>query len=129
MRFVIGRTYFLKVDGIATSRSIKPLSSVPQVYHFGPVLYIIFTNDMELGELQYADDTKLYMVINNMADRNRLQNKVDQLVTWSESNGLTLNAAKTFHMSYGKKIISSIYFIGHQIIQESNILSRAFNKI
>lgn len=51
MNFVVDRKYILKVDGQQTTFEIKPRSSVPQGSHFGPVLYILFTNDMGLGEL------------------------------------------------------------------------------
>lgn len=123
MKFIIGRTYILKVDGIATDIELQAKSSVPQGSHFGPILYILFTNNMGINALCYADDTKIYRIIKNMDDRNELQQNITKLEKWSEENGLTLNPKKTFHVSYGKKrAISSMYFLKGQLIQETNIV-------
>lgn len=122
MNFVIGRKYILKVDNIIRNIEIEPKSSVPQGSHFGPVLYILFTNDVGLDELCYADDTKLYQVINNMNDRNLLQAKFIKLENWADENGLTLNPTKTYHVSYGKRILHSMYFLKNQIIAETDIV-------
>lgn len=98
MNFVIGRSYLLKLDNIETNFSIKPQSSVPQGSHFGPVLYILFTNDVGLQELCFADDTKLFQVVRNMEERDQLQQKISKLEKWAFENGLTLNPDKTLHM-------------------------------
>lgn len=82
------------------------------------MLYIIFTNGLGLGELCYADDTKLFQIIRNMDDRNSLQEKLNKIEKWSEENGLTLNASKTFHISFGKKAVNTLYFLKSQIIKE-----------
>lgn len=118
MNFVIGRKYLLKVDNVEHKISINPRSSVPQGSHFGPVLYIIFTNDVGIGEICYADDTKIKQNIRTMADRNILQEKITKLENWSIENGLTLNSEKTFHVSYGKRSISTLYFLKGQIISQ-----------
>lgn len=109
MNFVIDRRYILKVDGEETNFSITPKSSVPQGSHFGPILFLLFIN--EIGGLCYADDAKIFKVIKNMEDRNALQDRIDGLESWSTMNGLTLNPSKTFHVSYGKSIIASTYFL------------------
>lgn len=60
--------------------------------------------------LMIPDDKKIYMEIRNSEDRKLLQHQINELCQWSKRNGLTLNPAKTYHMSYGKKIIHSVYF-------------------
>lgn len=118
MNFVIGRIYKLKVDGVEYDITITPQSSVPQGSHIGPLLYIIFTNDLGLDELTYADDTKLFMIIRNLLDRNVLQQKINRLESWSAENGLTLNPTKTYHVSYGLRLVHSLYFLKNSIIAE-----------
>lgn len=120
MNFVIGRKYRLKIDNIEYEIIIKPKSSVPQGSHFGPVLYIIFTNDVGVDEICYADDTKIMQKITNMNDRNALQDRISKLEKWSVDNGLTLNPEKTFHVTYGKKVINTVYFLKNKIIGKKN---------
>lgn len=118
MNFVVGRKYLLKIDGVATSVTIAPLSSVPQGSNFGPILYLIFSNGVGVGEICFADDMKLVQIIKNMEDRNILQARINKLETWARENGLTLNPAKTYHVSYGKKMVASLYFLGNHVIEE-----------
>lgn len=118
MNFITDRRYILKIDGVATEHEILPKSSVPQGSHIGPILYILFTNGLGLDELCYADDTKLFLLIKDMNDRNELQTRIDKIEKWSLENGLTLNHAKTYLVSYGKRKVNSIYFLMGRIIQE-----------
>lgn len=118
MNFVTERRYILKVDGVVTGFEITPKSSVPQGSHMGPILYILFTNNLGLEELCFADDTKLSQLIRTINDRNELQSKIDRIERWSSENGLTLNPSKTYLVSYGKRKVHSIYFLKGQIIKE-----------
>lgn len=122
MNFVIGRRYLLKVDNLETPLSIEPRSSVPQGSHFGPFLYLIFTNDVGLGEICFADDTKLTQVIRTIADRNLLQARIEKLESWASLNGLTLNPSKTFHVAFGRRMVHIIYFLKGQIIEEKEVV-------
>lgn len=131
MNFVIGRKYILKIDGVETNIEITPLSSVPQGSHFGPVLYLLFTNGIGVGELCYADDTKIFSIVKNLNDRTELQKRINTLANWSSTNGLTLNPNKTYHVSYGKEFFASLYFLNGHTIQEKEAvrdLGVIFNK-
>lgn len=55
-------------------------------------------------------------------DRHELQNRIDKLETWADINGLTLNPTKTFHVSYGKKLAHSTYFLKNQVILEKGVV-------
>ena len=52
----------------------------------GPLLFLIFINDLEsqlLSQvLKFADDTKVFGVVNNTADHSRLQNDLDVDPYW-----------------------------------------------
>lgn len=87
MKFTVGRIYILKINGQATEFFIQPESSVSQGSHFGPILYLIFTDDMNVEDmLCYADDTKIFKIIRNIEDRNALQANIDRIQDWSVSN-------------------------------------------
>lgn len=119
MKFIIGRVYVLKINGVPTGISISPASSVPQGSHFGPICFVIFTNDLDVPNLRcYADDTKVFRSIKTMEDRNDLQKDVDRVATWSTNNQLTRNVGKTYHMSYGKQAVDSLYSLNHIIIEK-----------
>lgn len=48
----------------------------------------------------YADDTTFLKAIYNDDDRKQLQQSIDKLDKWTRANFLTMNAAKTVHVSY-----------------------------
>jgi len=65
----------------------KPVwSGVPQGSVLGPVLFLIFINDLDLGIvnwiLKFADDTKIFSKISNITSSNTLQNDLTKLVQW-----------------------------------------------
>lgn len=76
------------------------LSGVPQGSVLGPLLFLIFVNDVtsvSVGETAlklYADDVKLYSVIENNSSSVSLQQSLDLLTEWSHKWQLSINANK-----------------------------------
>ena len=74
------------------------LSGIPQGSVLGPILFVIFINDLP-DEVMctakiFADDTKLFHCINSQEDRVRLQDDLNRLVEWSRQWQMSFNASK-----------------------------------
>jgi ribonucleases P/MRP protein subunit RPP40 len=76
------------------------LSSVLKGSVLGPLLFIIFINDLDMSvsepELlfKFVDNTKVARVINRDQDRQGLQHAMDRLIDWSERWGMLFNVSK-----------------------------------
>ena len=73
-------------------------SGVPQGSVLGPLLFLIFINDIDdgltSGIFKFADDTKLYRKVNSFEDSSLLQADLDKLVTWSLKWQMSFNVGK-----------------------------------
>ena len=71
------------------------LSGVPQGSVLGPILFLVYINDLEEGVtgkiLKFADDTKLFRKVKEIGDNFFLQNYIDKLVKWSEKWQMLFN--------------------------------------
>ena len=101
--FLIGRKQRMKING-SVSNWKDVTSGVPQGSVLGPVLFVLFINDLpEVVEntcSMYADDTKIYAPIHNDGDVTSLQRDLDNLVCWADAWQLRFNASKckTLHL-------------------------------
>ena len=89
------------------------LSGVPQGSVLGPLLFIIYINDMpdlieHLCKL-FADDSKVIAVIKNYQDSERLQTDLDKLVNWAQTWKMKFNHDKCKVMYFGKKNPKTVY--------------------
>lgn len=81
------------------------LSGVPQGSVLGPVLFLIYINDLEEGIenwiLKFADDSKIFSRIQDTDDRLRLQKDLNQSLEWSREWQMKFNVEKCKVMHVG----------------------------
>ena len=99
-------------------RDINVSSGVPQGSHLGPVLFLIFINDItssfEYVKAQlFADDLKLYLYINFISDAMRFQDDLMKLKMWCVENGMEMNNNKCSMIFFHKNDLSDNKYFLH----------------
>ena len=117
-------TFYLIILGDSVS-DWKPVESgVPQGSVLGPLLFIIYINDLPdsiaTNCLIFADDTKIFNRITNHQDHVKLQNDLDQLSAWCTKWGMELNLEKCKVMHIGKSNPKYTYSLNNTHLNETN---------
>ena len=104
------------------SSLLPVLSGVPQGSILGPLLFLIYINDIpnyvvSSSTLMFADDTKCYKTIAQPSDSTQLQHDINSLCRWGTESNLNFNHSKTVQLSFKSQIVSSTYTIGSSIIK------------
>ncbi len=103
------------VMGSSESEWRDVTSGVPQGLVLGPLLFVIFINDLpEVIKIHiklYADDSKIFRIIESDTDAQRLQQDIDAAVEWSRRWLLPFNIDKwkVMHVGRGKKRSTHTY--------------------
>ena len=83
------------------------ISGVPQGSVLGPVLFVIYINDIadcigsETSINLFADDAKLYSSVENAIDSTVLQSVLDKIIAWADYWQLTINTSKSHVLHLG----------------------------
>ena len=107
--YLSGRSQFVVVSG-AKSLPSPVLSGVPQGSILGPLLFLIYIDDLSHVNLlssprlhMFADDVLLYQVIDSVKDFVSVQENINTIWEWSQQNALTLNPTKCKFMMILRK--------------------------
>ena len=107
--YLTNRKQHVVVDG-ATSTDENVLSGVPQGSVLGPLLFLIYIDDVtattfsdECALNLFADDMLLYKIVKSQQDLEQLQSDIDKIHSWVNSNHLTLNPAKCKFMFVSRR--------------------------
>ena len=102
--FLTDRKQAVVVDG-QLSVFAPIISGVPQGTVLGPILFLIFINDIEHSISSsiircFADDTRISISIKCENDVKLLQNDLHNVIRWSERNNMALHKDKFEYMSH-----------------------------
>ena len=112
--FLTGRRQAVFINGCYSYEAMVR-SGVPQGSVLGPLLFIIFINDLSnhinySSLLTFADDTKIVLPVSSALDTQLLQKDLDSIISWSNLNNMALNKSK-------------FEFISHSFIKENSTLN------
>ena len=118
------RSQRVVIEGTASER-LPVTSGVPQGSLVGPLLFVIFINDLpdviheQTFTALYADDTKLHRTILSVKDCAILQQDLTSLNTWSRESNMKFNASKCKVLTITRKKtpVNHEYHLGDVNIQ------------
>lgn len=123
--FLKNRTQHVNLDGI-TSDTAPVQSGVPQGSVLGPLLFLLFINDLpnyvsenSITRL-FADDSLLYRSIKSAEDAQELQKDLDGLQRWEKDWLMEFHPGKcqVLHITNKRMPIRHLYTIHGQTLQE-----------
>ena len=98
--YLSDRTQLVAVRGV-DSKPVPVVSGVPQGSVLGPLLFLVYVNDLCLSSFSqnssiilYADDTTLFKPISSPTDLVEFQSDINIIDAWFSNNHLTANASK-----------------------------------
>ena len=107
--FLSQRAQRVCVDGSVSSWEVVT-SGVPQGSVLGPLLFLLFINDLADNVKShvkiFADDTKIYSSANDPTCINTLQADIDRVLRWSLDWQLPFNVTKCVGYSSGRRLRS-----------------------
>ena len=106
--YLSGREQRVVVDGVH-SDWLPVVSGVPQGSILGPLLFVLFINDMpsvaqHANVALFADDSKCYKLINSISDCRFLQKDLDALYKWSLTWELNFHPSKCQIISMSRRL-------------------------
>ena len=112
------------IDG-EESESVPVTSGVPQGSVLGPILFLVYINDLP-DEVRsqvrlFADDTALYLTMESEDDSSALQNDLDILSAWESRWDMEFNPSKcqVVHVTGSKGPVNKTNYVLHGQVLES----------
>ena len=122
-KLLIDRRQRVVVDGEVSNWKLV-LSGVLQGSVLGPILFLIYINDLDdditSKVLKFADDTKVFRKIKSDADRQHLQDDLNNLTEWSEKWQMLFNFGKFMYLHSGHGNEDAHYTMGGNVLNSTS---------
>ena len=117
--YLSNRSQKVRIES-SISSEVDVISSTPQGTCLGPLLFLIFINDLpdiitQSSAYLFADDCKLHFAFKKGQNPDVLQNDLLKIQKWSSEMQLSLSVTKCAILSLGsrKKVVPHTYSIGN----------------
>lgn len=106
LNFLSHRTQSVTINK-ETSNTINVISGVPQGSVLGPLLFLVYINDLPTNITSkirlFADDCVIYRQIRNSDDASQLQRDLDSITAWCTDWQMCVNVSKSKVMTFSTK--------------------------
>ena len=125
--YLHGRSQSVIIEG-KVSPSLPVKSGVPQGSILGPLLFLLYINDIcevcSSAISLYADDAKLYQRIITINDAHILQSDLDALFAWSQLWKLSFNIKKCLQLSICRFLkVIYVYMLDHNALERVDTIN------
>ena len=114
--FLNNRQQIVKINN-ESSTTLHVKSGIPQGSVLGPILFILYINDLPdqiNSNLKiFADDTKIFRAVQSLEDKSSLETDLAKLIEWSTKWQLPFNVEKCKVIHYGSLNPNNRYRMGN----------------